>query len=138
MQADAEKQREAKEFEAYENRQENPVDLTGSQSGESCPEADQNENVTPEDFGVHEASLEDPDEGTVNDAVNDHRLSASKDVYGGRKTNMPDEVVITHLKNPATGHIFLVNDTIVRQKHLVPCDENGKLVHDNRVFQRFN
>lgn len=66
----------------------------------------------------------DIDDGTVNDAVNDHRLSVKKEYQ--------KEVEIKFLKHPDSGNIFPVNSTIVKLKHLVPCDETGRSVYDNR------
>jgi hypothetical protein len=90
-----------------------PVDLTGSQNS---PEP---------------AEPVDPDEGTVEDIVNDHRLSTVK-------KDIPEEVEIKFLRHPVTGTIFPGSVAIIKQKHLVPCDETGKKVYDNRVFNRFN
>jgi hypothetical protein len=73
----------------------------------------------------------DPDEGTVEDIVNDHRLSRVK-------KDIPEEVEIKFLRHPKTGTVFSVNDAIIKQKHLIPCDETGKAVYDNRQFNRFN
>jgi hypothetical protein len=83
----------------------------------------------------------DQDEGTVEDIVNDHRLSTAGgdvDPYEGEKEDISEEVEITHLRHPKTGIVFPVNDAIIKQKHLRPCDEKGKLVHDSRIFNRFN
>jgi hypothetical protein len=73
---------------------------------------------------------EDQDEGTVNDAANDHRLSVVKDT--------PKEVPIEYLKNPANGRIFAVNENLLRRKDLIPCDEDGNKVYDHRKIGRFN
>jgi hypothetical protein len=145
MQTEAEKRREAKEFEAYENRQEKPVDLTGSQelpepveppeAGISDGERAMDGVMTP---GRQPHHVTDPDEGTVNDVVNDHQLAKkSNDPYEGIEY-VPIETEITHLRHPITRIVFPVNADIIKQKHLRPCDENGKLVPDNRIFSRFN
>ena len=80
------------------------------------------------------------DAGTQDDEVNDHRLSQEypvdpTDVYGGRKTGIPKEVPLTHFKNMETGNIFPTNESIRQQRHLRPCDKDGKLVHDTRTPQ---
>lgn len=80
-----------------------PVDLTGSQEV-----AKENEN--PEDFGKEEAKAEE--------------VKPAK-VY-------PVEVPIEYLKNTETGNIFPVNKDIVRQKFLVPCTKEGKVLPDHR------
>jgi hypothetical protein len=48
------------------------------------------------------------------------------------------EVKIEYLKNPDTGRIFPANETIMKQRHLIPCDKDGNVVHDNRQLGRFN
>ncbi len=96
-----------------------PVDLTGNQV---------EENVTPEDFGIEEAAgFIDPDIGTQDDPANDHRLSTVKP-----RKDIPEEYVIEYLYNPENKKIFPVNEAIVKQKHLVPCTKEGKLLPDNR------
>jgi hypothetical protein len=52
--------------------------------------------------------------------------------------DIPEEVEITHLKNLENGQIFEANDILMRRKDLVPCDEDGNKVHDNRRLGRFN
>ncbi len=113
-----------------------PVDLTGNQEVE--------ENVTTEDFGVDEAlkaegenvvtedtkdgqGFIDPDAGTQDDGANDHRLSTVKP-----KKDIPEEYTIEYLYNPNNRKVFPVNEDIVKQKHLIPCTKEGKLLPDNR------
>ncbi len=113
---------------------ENIKDLTGSQEGE---------NVTTEDFGIEEATLAssilndsavkdeqgfiDSEAGTQDDGANDHRLSTVKP-----KKDIPDETPIEFLFNPNNKKVFPVNKDIVRQKGLIPCTEDGKLLPDFR------
>ncbi len=109
------------------------VDLTGSQ-----------EEVT------------DPEAGTQDDPANDHRLSIPQDIteedaeaqkagltleaYRAQQTALtepikkeyPVELPIEYLLNMNTGNIFPVNEDIVRQKGLVPCTKDGKVLPDHR------
>lgn len=87
------------------------VDLTGSQeelTGHkdlTNPELYVEENITPEDFGKEEAKP---------------------------KKDIPAEYTIEYLINLETKNVFPVNEDIVRQKHLVPCTKEGKILPDNR------
>lgn len=82
---------------------EKTVDLTSTQE-------EVQENETPADFGKEEAKAEE--------------VKPAK-VY-------PVEVPIEYLKNTETGNIFPVNKDIVRQKFLVPCTKEGKVLPDHR------
>lgn len=73
------------------------------------------------------------DEGTVNDAANDHRLSAEKP-----KKDVPEEVPIKYLKSLVNGRVFPVSEDLIRRKDLIPCDENGKKIYDHRKIGRFS
>lgn len=120
------------------------VDLTGSQEVE--------ENVTPEDFGKAEAEkvevepkgtaieidqdikdfpedipIDSPDAGTGEDGFNDHRLSTVKP-----EKEYLVETAIEYLFNPNNKKIFPVNKDIVKQKDLVPCTKEGKILPDTR------
>jgi hypothetical protein len=121
----------------------NPVDLTGSQI---------DENTTPEDFGNEEAikggaqngenpvtetpkdeqSFIDPAVGTQDDGANDHRLSTVKP-----EKEYPVDTVIEYLYNPENKKVFPANKDIVKQKHLIPCTKEGKLLPDERTAQDF-
>ncbi len=132
-----------------------PVDLTGNQEVvEEDPGYDaaieaQGENITPEDFGKDEAIIGgahngenpvvdpehttltapdvDPDAGTSDDPANDGRLSTVKP-----KKDIPEEYTIEYLFNPNNNKIFPANEAIVKQKHLIPCTKEGKILPDNR------
>jgi hypothetical protein len=104
-----------REHEAKEDVLVNEVDLTASQIEETTETEAMKEANVPNEYPV------DPVEP-----------------FSVRKKDIPEEVEITHLKHPITGHIFGVNDIIIKQRHLLPCTEEGKLVHDNRIFNRFN
>ena len=91
--------------------QPDPKDLTGSQE----------DLVGHQDLTNHElhvAENEAEGENTVTENMKD----------------IPVEVEIEYLKNMETGNIFPVNETIINQKLLKPCDKDGKLVYDNRIF----
>ncbi len=98
-----------------------PVDLTGSQ------EEVKDEAVVEVVETIIEENTVDPDAGTQDDPANDHRLSTVKPekVY-------PVEVPIEYLLNMNTGNVFPVNEDIVRQKGLVPCTKDGKVLPDHR------
>jgi hypothetical protein len=66
----------------------------------------------------------DPDEGTVEDGVNDHRLAEVPDIA-------PED--IKYLKNEDNGRVFEVTPEIIGQRHLVPCTKEGKTFKDTRV-----
>ncbi len=117
----------------------------------------QGENITPEDFGKEEAiqggahngenpvdpehttlyNAVDPDAGTSDDPANDGRLSTvrSKNRFPDEEKPekvYPVETPIEFLFNPNNKKIFPVNEDIIKQKGLVPCTEDGKLLPDHR------
>ncbi len=91
------------------------VDLTDSQE----------ENVTTEDFGKGEAE----GENTVTENMKDN---APDEVEEKPAKIGCEETVIEYLFNPNNKKIFPVNDDIVKQKFLVPCTKDGKLLPDTR------
>ncbi len=78
------------------------------------------ENETPEDFGKDEAGKPELQKELEKEVV--------KSVY----KDIPVEVPIEYLLNMETGNVFPVNDTIIKQRHLKPCDKDGRLIHDSR------
>ena len=130
-----------KELEAAHNSAEQGVD--------NLPESDQNDNVVEsevDESGAVEAAeyagiTEDvegentpPEDGTVDDGANDHRLSTeepqSETVVQDDK--YAQEVPITHLKSPVNKKVFEATPDLMKRKDLVPCDEDGKKVYDHR------
>jgi hypothetical protein len=96
----------------------------------NSPEDMEDENTPPVQ---DDQDSNETDDGTVNDAVNDHRLSTEKP-----KKDIPKEVPIEYLKSPVNGRIFAVNEDLLKRKDLIPCDEDGKKIYDNRKIGRFS
>ncbi len=112
-----------------------PVDLTGTQEDLvghkdlTNHELHVAENVTPEDHGKEEAAkVRDPEDITEKELdqgfYDETTVKPKKDI--------PVEYPIEYLFNPNNKKIFPVNEAIVKQKHLIPCTKEGKLLPDNR------
>ncbi len=112
-----------------------PVDLADSQVAE--------EDVTTEDFGKGEAD----GENTVTENMKDITIEEAADAAGltvmeyiAQQTvtaekpvkDIPEELPIEYLFNPNNKKIFPVNKDIIRQKFLIPCTKDGKLLPDFR------
>jgi hypothetical protein len=82
------------------------------------------ENTVTENMKDNAPDEVDPDEGTVEDGVNDHRLAEVPEVA-------PED--IKYLKNEENGRIFEVTPALIGQRHLVPCTKEGKTFKDTRV-----
>jgi hypothetical protein len=88
------------------------------------PAVPEGENTVTENMKDNAPDEVDPDEGTVEDGVNDHRLAEVPDVA-------PED--IKYLKNEDNGRVFEVTPEIIGQRHLVPCTKEGKTFKDTRV-----
>ncbi len=76
----------------------------------------------------------DPDAGTQDDPANDHRLSQ---VDKKPAKDIPEELPIEYLFNPNNKKVFPVNKDIIKQKGLIPCTKEGKLLPDTRRLSEF-
>ncbi len=115
------------------------VDLTGSQI---------EENETPEDFGFAEAAIQASirlNESAAKDeakAFDKALISPPEPIEPvlpaiKPKKDIPEELPIEFLYNPNNKKIFPVNAAIVKQKHLIPCTEDGKILPDTRIPSDF-
>jgi hypothetical protein len=87
---------------------------------------------------ISASELIDQADAIIEDTTIGKKLEAMTVPKEIRDKKYPVEVEITHLKHPVNGRIFEVNPDLIRNKELIPCDEDGKKVYDNRRFGRFN
>ncbi len=115
-----------KDDSLFQNEEAKAVDLTGGQD-----DLIGHKDLTNHELHVAEGENTvtenmkdiDPEDGTVEDSVNDHRLSTVK----------PLEIAdIKFLRSKTTGNVFPVNKEIIQQKGLMPCTEDGKILEDPR------
>lgn len=108
----------------------NTVDLTGSEEvvETSTPALQNFENPVIEEYGSQNVQNPAPD------AVRDPEDVTEKEINQGfyNEKVYPVETTIEYLFNPNNKKVFPVNKDIVRQKGLVPCTKEGKLLPDTR------
>ncbi len=74
----------------------------------------------------------------IEDTVIGKKLDEMTQPKEVRIKDIPVEVEITHLKHPVSHRVFEATELLLKRKDLIPCDEDGNKVYDNRILGRFN
>ena len=108
-------------------------------------EGDQNDGVK-EDQALNKSptpEAKDPDDGTVEDVVNDHRLAFGSEEDANPRFDVdenkpgkevPREDPIEYLLSPENRRVHDATPALLKRKDLIPCNKEGKKVYDHRIF----